>query len=110
MIRVILSDMRTHGSRSPSFLARWNGVELCRSSQPLLESPRVLEGMGYGFETMTARHEGKSFDSFKPAKVGDLAKLTIKERAIGFEMAKWMPLPAHRTRRGEPLAGEVGSK
>lgn len=93
MIRVILSEERRTAKKAPSFLASWEGMPLCRSSQPILEAARELERKGYGHELMTARHAGKECDSIKPALVGDLAKLTISEGESGLKLAEWKPRP-----------------
>lgn len=62
------------------FAAYLDGALICTSKQPLLDGARELLRRGYDPATLlTSRHEGKAYDSFVPAPIGDLAKLTVRD-------------------------------
>ena len=84
------------------FDAFLDGEFICTSREPLFDGARELLARGYDPSTlMTTRHVGKSFDNFKPAPIGKLAKLMIEESdAGGLRMRKWEPHPRADSCRG----------
>ncbi|GAB4240892.1 MAG: hypothetical protein Kow0032_28820 [Methyloligellaceae bacterium] len=80
VLRVVLRDFKVHASRDKSFEA-WLGDEcLGRFHCPRLDAARALLALGYPPDAMmTTRHEGKDYDSWKPAPIGALAEWTIEE-------------------------------
>jgi hypothetical protein len=58
------------------------------------------------------RMEGKTYDSFKPAPIGEWAKWTYHESdRDGLRRARWMPPQLHQEGQKsgiEPLAGVLG--
>lgn len=73
---------RAHRRQHPLFEAHlYDGTFVVRSHQPLLDGARALIAKGHdpsGWITM--RHKGKDYDSFKPVKISEAAKLTVEER------------------------------
>jgi hypothetical protein len=66
------------------------------SRQPLLDGARELLRRGYPpAALMTMRHDGAGHVSFKPAALGKLARLTVKERDCGgLRLEAWTPFDA----------------
>lgn len=70
------------------FDACLDGILVCTSRQPLFDGARELLRRGHDpADTLTTRHEGKAFDNFVPAPIGELAKLTCD----GEKFAPWRP-------------------
>ena len=63
------------------FEAWLDGELICISRQPRLDGARELLRRGYSPDTlMTTRAHDRSYDSFVPAPIGELAKWTVSER------------------------------
>ena len=61
-----------------------DGEMIVTSKQPRLDGARELMRRGYSPDVlMTTRAEGRDYDSFIPAPIGELAKWTITERDRG---------------------------
>jgi hypothetical protein len=68
------------------FDAYLDGQLICTSRQPLLDGARELLRRGCDpAALLTTRHEGKPYDNFVPAPIGELAKLTCD----GEKFAPW---------------------
>ncbi len=97
MLRLIIRQHPHHtGAKiADRFDAHLDGEHICTSREPLFAGARELLARGYDPSTlMTTRHDGKTFDNFKPAPIGKLAKLMIVEADIrGLQMRKWQPHP-----------------
>lgn len=66
------------------------GKHVVRSSQPLYAGARVLlDGGTLPTALLTTRHVGLSYDSFRPAPVGALAKMRCKEGREGLRLMPW---------------------
>ena len=95
-IRLIMRPHRgKHGPTGDRFDAFIGDEFIVTSREPLFDGARELLARGYDPSTlMTTRHEGKTFDNFKPAPIGKLAQLMIVEADIrGLQMRKWQPHP-----------------
>ena len=79
-----------HADKLDAYL---DGHYIVTSREPLLDGARELLRRGYSPDTLlTTRHEGKSFDNFKPAPIGKLAGLTITEESRdGLRIRRWVP-------------------
>jgi hypothetical protein len=92
---VLRLHLRPHiehdGCHWDRFDAHLGGKLIVRSRQPLYDGARHLLALGYAPETLlTIRHNGRDYDSFEPAPIGELAKWTIKERKKGgLQRRRW---------------------
>ncbi|MCZ6604846.1 MAG: hypothetical protein O7A03_06840 [Alphaproteobacteria bacterium] len=114
LVRLIIRPHPHHtGTKSADrFDAFLDGEFICTSREPLFAGARELLARGYDPSTlMTTRHEGKAFDSFKPAPIGKLAKLMIEESdAGGLRMRKWKPHPMADSCRGRVAQTRVAAE
>jgi hypothetical protein len=70
-----------HGRQFEAYL---DGAPICTSHQPLLDGARELLRRGFDPATLlTMRHAGKTYDSFIPKPIAELAKWTAVERGSG---------------------------
>jgi hypothetical protein len=69
------------------------GVIVRGSRQPLVDGARELLARGLDPATLlTMRHQGKAYDSFKPAPIGEWAKWTYQEgEKRTLTRARWRP-------------------
>ena len=107
MLRLIIRQHPHHtGAKiADRFDAHLDGEHICTSREPLFAGARELLARGYDPSTlMTTRHDGKTFDSFKPAPIGKLAKLMIMESSRdGLRLVKWKPMSeADKAQLGAP--------
>lgn len=84
--------------KAGSFVA-WlerTGEVVVRSRQPFVDGARELLAQGYDPATLlTMRHEGKAWDSFRPAPILQWAGSTYTEgETSSLRKARWMPRPA----------------
>lgn len=90
-----------------SFTARLDSSAaiLARSHQPLVDGARALLERGFDPVTpLTMRHAGKGHDSFKPAPIGELAKMTYTEgERTPLHRQRWKP-------REMPVAASTGDQ
>ncbi len=72
-----------------------DGELIVTSKQPRLDGARELLKRGYSPDTLlTTRAEGRDYDSFIPAPIGELAKWTIvEEDKNGLRRRLWKPHP-----------------
>ena len=77
------------------FEAWLDGELLCVSRQPRLDGARELLRRGYSPDTlMTTRADGRDYDSWTPAPIGELARWTIiEEDKKGLRRRPWKPHP-----------------
>src|SRR5262249_52915887 len=73
-------------------------VIISSSGQPLVDGARELIARGYDASTLlTMRMAGKSYDSFRPAPIGEWAKWTYGEGdSRGLQRKRWTPFAANR--------------
>ena len=88
-------DPKTSAGRHVRFIATIEGTAdfVVLSHQPLADGARELLARGYDpSELLTMRHDGKAFDSFKPAPIGQWAKVTYWESNKGrLQAMPWVP-------------------
>lgn len=90
MIRLTLTPAETPGK----FIARLDGEFVCQSHQPIVDGARELLKRGFDPSlAMTARHDGKAFDSFAAHSVGAWAEITYSEGERGIRPGRWRPNP-----------------
>ena len=96
--------IKPNGDHSGKFDAYLGDDSICRSREPLFDGARVLLARGYNPDTLlTTRHEGKQFDNFKPATIGELAALATSEDQNGPRIVKWEPMSdAEKARAHRP--------
>jgi hypothetical protein len=81
------------------------------SRQPLVDGARKLLELEFcPTDTLTMRHLGRTYDSFPPAPLKDLAKITFTEgERQTLQRRKWIPFAGSAVRRtetsAEPLPG-----
>jgi hypothetical protein len=100
-------DEAMRPNRHVRFLATLEntGEFVVRSHQPLVDGARELLARGFDPATLlTMRHEGKAYDSFRPAPIGELAKWTYSEsEAHPLRRRAWVPreTPVAADREGQ---------
>ena len=95
-----------HPSKPGCFIGRLedSGEIVVVSRQPLADGARVLLARDFDPATpLTLRHQGKDYDSFKPAPISQWAKWTYEEsdKAV-LKRRAWMPFAAGA---GTPKSG-----
>ena len=77
------------------FEGRLDGELIVTSKQPRLDGARELLRRGYSPDAlMTTRAEGRDYDSFIPAPIGEVAKWTVyEEDKKGLRRRLWQPHP-----------------
>ena len=103
-----------HVEKSDRFDAFLDGELVVTSRQPRLDGARELLRRGYSPDAlMTTRAEGRDYDSFIPAPIGEVAKWTVyEEDKKGLRRRLWQPHPNAVSRgavegrtRNSPLQG-----
>jgi hypothetical protein len=81
-------------------------VVVTGTRQPLVDGARALIGLGFDPALMlTMRHEGKSYDSFRPLPIATWAKWTYTEPdKARLKQQRWMPRDA--AREGQKLGAD----
>ena len=86
---------RGHGAliHIDKYEAWLDGELICISRQPRLDGAREMLRRGYGPDVlMTTRAHDRSYDSWTPAPLGELAKLTVAEMSgRGLRRMSWRP-------------------
>lgn len=95
LLRLIVSPDTGPGK----FIARLEGsdkIVVQGTRQPLVDGARLLLGRGLDPATpFTMRHDGKTYDSFRPAALGHWAGQTYEEgERRSLRSSRWMPFPA----------------
>jgi hypothetical protein len=78
------------------FDAYLDGQLICTSKQPLLDGARELLRRGHDpAALLTTRHDGKGYDNFVPALIGELAKWAVEENDAGVKFRRHRPWPGN---------------
>ena len=121
--QIIILTTKPHLQTSPTgmpnvhidkFEAWLDGALICISRQPRLDGARELLKRGYSPDVlMTTRAEGRDYDSFIPAPIGEVAKWAVyEEDKKGLRRRLWQPHPnavsrgaVERRTHNSPLRG-----
>jgi len=112
-IRLVVAPEGNSLGRFTARLESTGELLVTSTRQPLVDGARVLLAQGYDAGALlTMRHEGKAYDSFQPAPIGQWAGRTYEERdRDGLRCVRWIPRAIHaggQKSGSEPLVAPEG--